>query len=100
MSAGLTNLCQSVASGTKCWEFLVAVCSQMHITRNQELKTKKEAHLVEGCDTRYPKPLGKQDWERLVENLKKGPTPKQIEIMKESDKWSESIKKMMAKDLD
>lgn len=49
---------------------------------------------------RCPKPLGKQDWERLVENLKKGPTPKQMEIMKESDKWSESIKKMIIKDLD
>ena len=43
-----------------------------------------------GTASRYPPPLGQEDWERMVENLKKGPTPKQVEIMKEADeKWSE-----------
>ena len=32
--------------------------------------------------------MSRGDWERLMENLEKGPTPKQIEIMKEAEKWS------------
>lgn len=43
---------------------------------------------------RYPRPLDDEEWKQLVENLKKGPTQKQIEIMKESEKWSEDIKEL------
>lgn len=41
---------------------------------------------------RYPDPLSPEDWERFVEKLKKGPTPKQREIMKEAEKWSKYTK--------
>lgn len=37
---------------------------------------------------RYPAPLNAEEWARVVENLKKGPTPKQVEIMKEARKWA------------
>lgn len=49
---------------------------------------------------RYPKPLSDEEWAQLVENLKKGPTQKQIEIMKESEKWSEDIKNLEREDSD
>lgn len=45
---------------------------------------------------RYPKPLNDADWKRLMENLEKGATPEQMEIMKESEKWTENIKALMA----
>ena len=41
---------------------------------------------------RYPRPLSSEEWKRMVENLKKGPTPKQREIMKEAEKWSKHTK--------
>lgn len=41
---------------------------------------------------RYPRPLSSEEWKNMVENLKKGPTPKQREIMKEAEKWSEHTK--------
>lgn len=37
---------------------------------------------------RYPEPLSAEEWERVVENLKRGPRPKQVAIMKEAEKWS------------
>ena len=33
---------------------------------------------------RYPKPLNQKDWDRLVENLKKGPSPEQREAVREA----------------
>lgn len=41
---------------------------------------------------RYPRPLSSEEWKNMVENLKKGPTPKQREIMKEAEKWSKYTK--------
>lgn len=41
---------------------------------------------------RYPRPLSSEEWKNMVENLKKGPTPKQREIMKEAEKWSKHTK--------
>lgn len=43
---------------------------------------------------RYPRPLSDEEWEQMTENLRKGPTQKQVEIMKESEKWSEDIKNL------
>lgn len=41
---------------------------------------------------RCPKPIGPEDWARLVANLDKGPTPKQVEIMKEAEeKWGKDL---------
>ena len=41
---------------------------------------------------RYPKPLSSEEWKAMVENLKKGQTSKQREIMKEARKWSKHTK--------
>lgn len=47
---------------------------------------------------RYPRPLGDKEWEQLMKNLERGPTQKQIKIMKESEKWSEDIKNLEQED--
>ena len=41
---------------------------------------------------RYPRPLSSAEWHNMMVNLKKVPTPKQREIMKEAEKWSEHTK--------
>ena len=40
---------------------------------------------------RYPKPLNAKEWEKFVENLRRGPTPKQVAFVKESEKWDADI---------
>ena len=32
----------------------------------------------------YTKPLNKKDWDRIVENFKRGPSPKQREAVREA----------------
>lgn len=45
----------------------------------------------------HTEPLSFEDWKRLVENLERGPTPKQIEIMEEAEKrWGKDVRDMMA----
>ena len=46
---------------------------------------------------RYPPPLSEEGWARFVENLKRGPTPKQKEIMEEAERvWGKRIREMDA----
>lgn len=46
---------------------------------------------------RCPPPLNEEEWARFVENLKRGPTPKQKEMMEEAERvWGKRIKEMDA----
>lgn len=41
---------------------------------------------------RYPKPLNAEDWERLLENLKRGPTPAQRKALEDALQLAKRVK--------
>jgi len=41
---------------------------------------------------RYPQPLNAEDWERLLENLKRGPTPAQRKALEDALQLAKRVK--------